>query len=252
MAATISGTTNADSQALGGVTSMTLSSFAAATGDIIGVCVGAFDIFNANVITGITWGGGNNFTSAVSFKGTGSPHEWQNNETWYFVVASGGTNNIVVSFDGTVNECAVTAFIVQGGDTASPIRGTPQTAQGNGGTGAGSSASVTCTTEAGDAVVYSMTQEAGLDDQLVVKSGQTELFNSYANGGYVTREDEYIGAVSYEIAAGTSTSGGYDGLNQIAVAELNNNLLTGVVFKAAAGGSASIVPILNSYRLRST
>ena len=238
MAVSFTGASSADLSASGASSTITISSFTASAGDIIIVCAGTHDVFDADTVSGVTWGGGNNFTSAVAKKGSpGDPLDWLACSIWYFVVGSGGTNNIVVTFTGSIAEGSATAVLAQGADTGTPI-GDTDTSEDN--DGDGSHTAPALTTTSGDAVVMISVSDDGADDHTDAQAGQTEIYNSFATYGGVI----YGASVSYKVASGSSTTVGVDFLNQLGLSFGNANVIAAAVIKQAAAGG-TIVPLLH-------
>lgn len=208
------------------VTSITLASVAITAGELVVAVVNIMDPFDAAVVTGATLNGVA-MTQAVAKKGASGGAQWGHTSTWYITAGTTGTYNIVATFDATATTCQITGRKYTGFDTGTPI-GDTDSVDAN----ATSTIALTLTTAAGDEV---------LDGKAAENYGNDES----ANGGQTALYDATEFGVSFKAAAGSSTSVGWSNITNAGY------VYTAVVIKVA-GASASIVPILNSYRLRST
>jgi len=205
--------------------SITLASVAITAGELVLATVGILDPFDAATVSGVTLNGVA-MTQVIAKKGASGGSQWCHTSTWRITAGTTGTYDIVATFTDTATTCEITGRKYTGFDTGTPI-GDTDSVDAN----ATSTIALTLDTAAGDEV---------LDSKVAENYGNDES----ANGGQTALYDATEFGVSFKAAAGSSTSVGWSNITNAGY------VYTAVVIKVA-GASASIIPILNSYRLRS-
>lgn len=209
-----------------GGSSITKTSIALSTGDLLVVKTSSSDAFSADQVTGITWNG-ISLTNISSFKGAAGSGPWFEVSAWYLKVASGATGDLVISYAGNVTTGRISVVKYTGHDTTTPI--------GDIDTGETESAtpSLTLTTVPGDYAenVFVIENYGNPDD---VGAGETADF--YAGG---------LGA-SYKAASGTTTTVAITKF----VGNTNKALQLGFVVQQSSGGGAGDFIIYNPKPLR--
>lgn len=224
--------TNAGTDDGTNVSTLTITGVTAAVGDVIAVLVGGLDLYTSDQVSSIAWSG-ESFTVARAFRPPNDVEDWNDVEIWYLVVAGADTASITINFTGAMGNIgggvAAVAVVMTDmnvgdlvGDFAELYSGGQSPPNGH--------HDVTVDTAAGDIVLSVMSAGTGTGDSFAPQSGQTELYNGFATFGHT------LMCASYKVAAGASTTVGYDFTNQIALAESNNNAHLAVVFKPSGGG----------------
>lgn len=192
--------------------SFTKTSVALATDDLVIVKIATSDSFNADQVTGVTWNS-NNFANISSFKGVAGSGPWFEAAAWRLIVPSGATDDIVVSYAGSVGTSRISIVKYTGYDDTTPI-GDIDTAETESAT-----PSLTLDSASGDYAenVFAIENYGNPDD---VGTGETADFY---NGG--------LGA-SYKVASGATTT--------VAITKFSSNankaLQLGFIVKQGSGG----------------
>lgn len=230
----LSRTTLGTVENLSAVSTATISSVALSTGDLLVVAASSAFYPNAQEITGITWNG-NALTLGVEQVGSGDNSQWMHAAIYYLQIASGGTGNIVVTCGGNNDGIWAAALKYTGHDTGTPIGDTDSQLINN---SDATNPSLTLTTAAGDEVVSCLGEYVQFGNTFTLGGGETSIYED------ADATPIFGIGVAIKPAAGASTTVGW-------TKSVNYGFdYCAAVIKAAAGGGSSIVPILNSYRLR--
>lgn len=219
-------------QSVGAASSLTYAA-TLATGDLLVVLAGQGTFGGSRTVTGVTWNG---IALTKAIDNTTFVHHCSS--IWYLHVTSGATANIVVTISGTSQNIKAYAFSVTGHDSASPIGDTDTTAQTSNGTGVEPTLTLTGAT-AGDLAIDILEYENDSGSN-VQGAGQTEMTDVITNHGVY----DQVLCGSYEAAAGSSVTMSYTRGQDRAYT------YCAAVIKQAAGGGASIVPMLTTRRIQ--
>jgi hypothetical protein len=100
------------------------TSITVAAGDVIVAMATSQDSNTNNIGCGGITRDGQSFTKRGGAGGSGGAGVLNYAECWYLTNPTAGTNNAVASFNGTINECSITYYVLSGADAASLFNGT--------------------------------------------------------------------------------------------------------------------------------
>lgn len=214
------------------------------TGRLLVAVIMIHSPFNAPTVSGVTWNG-NAMTQTVARDGAGGgSFTWLGGAIYHYAVATGATANVAVTLSGSATRFTVSVYEIDGYNTGTPAGDTDSAEV------TGDAHTLTLTTATGDVVIDGVVSDNGSADRWwQVQSGTT---NGYNNDPRPGSSGPAKLASGYKTASGTSTAIGWDfyGFDAGPIPVSTEGLHVAAVFQTA-GAAASIVPILNSYRLRS-
>lgn len=213
------------------------------TGRLLVAVIMIHSPFNAPTVSGVTWNS-NAMTQTVARDGSGGgSFTWVGGAIYHYEVATGATANVAVTLSGSATRFTCSVYEIDGYNTGA-IVGDTDTAEVTGDTHA-----LTLTTATGDVVIDGIvTDNSSADRWWQVTTGTTSGYNNDPRPGSAISKH----ASGYKTASGSSTAISWEfwGFDAGPILVGNEGLHVAAVFQTA-GASASIVPILNSYRLRS-
>jgi hypothetical protein len=183
--------TNLTSATVSTASSLTSSSVALNSGDLL-VVIANDGFFPAGLpITSVTWNG-LALTTAVALLGT-PPSTSANNQVgiWYLVIATGATAPIIVTCSGTNANINASVFKYTGYNVSTPIGAINSTEQFNNSNGV--APSLTLSTSPGDDVIDGFSADTSSTTQ-TVGAGQTQIYQVITGYGLATSVESASGS----------------------------------------------------------